>query len=172
MQNLAEKGEADVWLPLEGASTGQLRIITEWFEVSGEMEDYEARQEETRGRQLATALLLLYIDSCHQLPGARTGGSTKPDPAVQVTVSSRQEVQETLAVKWSQSPVFEEGFLCLVNNPEVDQLDLKVYDEKSKAELGVLRLSLADLLAREGREFLREAVTVEKIKKYKNDKRY
>ena len=74
LQHLAEKGEADMWLTLEGVSTGQLRIITEWFEVSGEMEDYEARQEETRGRQLATAVLLLYIDSCDQLPGARTGG--------------------------------------------------------------------------------------------------
>ena len=68
----------------------------------------------------------LYIYSCHQLPFARTGGSTKPDPVVQLSVSSRPEVQETRTVRWSRSPVYEEGFVCLVNNPELDQLTLKV----------------------------------------------
>ena len=62
LASLAERGEADLWVALEEASSGQVRIRTEWFEVSSEREDYEVRQEETHGRQLATALLLLYID--------------------------------------------------------------------------------------------------------------
>ena len=34
--------------------------------MSSSREDYDERLEETHGRKLATAVLLLYIDSCKQ----------------------------------------------------------------------------------------------------------
>ena len=126
--SLVERGEADLWVGLEKARSGQVRIRTEWFELSSEREDYEARQVETHGKQLATALLLLFIDSCHNLPLARPPGSTQPDTVVRVSVSGRSEVQETRTVKWSRNPVYEERFVCLVNNPELELLNLKVRD--------------------------------------------
>ena len=58
--------------------------------MSSSREDYDERLEETHGRKLATAVLLLYVDSCKQLPLARTGGSTKPDPVVQVSASTNE----------------------------------------------------------------------------------
>ena len=130
--------------------------------MSSNREDYDERLEETHGRKLATAVLLLYIDSCKQLPLPRPGGSSKPDPVVQVAVSGRPEVRETRMVKWSRHPVYEEGFVCLVNNPELDHLNLKVYDNRTKTELGGLRLSLANLLGRQGMEYFNQPFKLKK----------
>jgi len=81
----------------------------------------------------------------------------KPDPIVQISVSSRlEEIQETRTVKYSRNPVYEEGFSLLVNNPEVEDLNLKVYDERSKATLGLLRFSLSNLMKREGMEYFNQ----------------
>ena len=44
--------------------------------MSSNREDYDERLEETHGRTLATAVLLLYIDSCKHLPLPRTVRST------------------------------------------------------------------------------------------------
>ena len=65
-------------------------------------------------------------------------------------------------VKWSRHPVYEEGFVCLVNNPELDQLQLKVYDNRTKTELGGLRLSLANLLGRQGMEYFQQPFKLKK----------
>ena len=59
-------------------------------------------------------------------------------------------------MKYSRNPVFEEGFMFLVTNPEVEDLNLKVYDERSKSVLGLLRLNLGDLLLRNGMEYLNQ----------------
>ena len=130
--------------------------------MSSSREDYDERLEETHGSQLATAVLLLYIDSCKQLPLPRAGASSKPDPVVQVAVSGRPGVKETRMVKWSRHPVYEEGFVFLVNNPELDHLNLKVYDNRTKTELGGLRLSLANLLGRQGMEYFNQPFKLKK----------
>ena len=130
--------------------------------MSSNREDYDERLEETHGRTLATAVLLLYIDSCKHLPLPRPGASSKPDPVVQVGVTGREEVRETRLVKWSRHPVYEEGFVCLLNNPELDHLNLKVYDNRTKAELGGLRLSLANLLGRQGMEYFQQPFKLKK----------
>ena len=46
--------------------------------------------------------------------------------------------------------------MFLVTNPEVEDLNLKVYDERSKSVLGLLRLNLGDLLLRNGMEYLNQ----------------
>ena len=59
-------------------------------------------------------------------------------------------------VKWTRNPVFEEGFVCLVTNPELDHLNLKVSDNRTKAELGELSLPLEKLLGRQGMEYFNQ----------------
>ena len=76
---------------------------------------------------------------------------------IQVTVSSRQEeMVETRCVRHDRNPVYEEGFTLLVSNPELDDLNLKVYDERYRATLGLLRLNLANLVNRGGMEYLNQ----------------
>ena len=89
IQCLVERGSSDLWITLEDASSGQVRIQTQWLKISHDVADYEDRLRETHGRQLSTALLMLYIDSCKQLPFTRSGisssSNSKPNPVVQVS---------------------------------------------------------------------------------------
>ena len=72
-------------------------------------------------------------------------------------MSRRQEqVEETRCVRHDRNPVYEEGFTLLVSNPELDDLNLKVYDERYRATLGLLRLNLANLVNRGGMEYLNQ----------------
>ena len=72
-------------------------------------------------------------------------------------MSSRQEeMAETRCVRHDRNPVYEEGFTLLVSNPELDDLNLKVYDERYRATLGLLRLNLANLVNRGGMEYLNQ----------------
>merc|ERR1719167_3206 len=124
--------------------------------MSQDKVDYEERVEEAHGKPLSTSVLMVYVDSCRHLPLSKTGVSSKPDPIVQMRITSRTDSQETWSVKYSRNPVYEQGFIFLVNNPEVDELNLRVYDEKTKADLGLLRLALINLLNREGMEYFNQ----------------
>jgi len=124
--------------------------------MSQDKVDYEERVEEAHGKPLSTSVLMVYVDSCRHLPLSKTGVSSKPDPIVQMRITSRIDSQETWSVKYSRNPVYEQGFIFLVNNPEVDELNLRVYDEKTKADLGLLRLALINLLNREGMEYFNQ----------------
>lgn len=74
----------------------------------------------------------------------------------QVSVSRRQEqAEETRCLRHDRNPVYEEGF-SLVSHPELDDLNLKVYDERYRATLGLLRLNLANLVNRGGMEYLNQ----------------
>ena len=156
IRSLADRGQSDLWINLEEATSGKVRIQTQWMTMSSDREHYEDRVEEAHGRQLSTAVLMVYVDSCKHLPLAKAGVSSKPDPIVQIRITSRPEAQETWPVKYSRNPVYEQGFIFLVNNPEVDELNLRVYDEKTKADLGLLRLGLVNLLRREGMEYFNQ----------------
>lgn len=153
---LADRGETDLWITLEEATSGKVHIQTQWLTMSTDLEDYEDRVEEAHARHLSTAVLMVYVDSCKHLPLAKSGVSSKPDPIVQIKITSRPEAQETWPVKYSRNPVYEQGFVFLVNNPEVDELNLRVYDEKTKGDLGLLRLGLVNLLKREGMEYFNQ----------------
>ena len=54
--------------------------------LSKDHRDYEERLHETHGRNLSTAVLMLYVDSCKQLPSAKAGITSKPSPVVQVSL--------------------------------------------------------------------------------------
>ena len=93
--SLADRGASDLWITLEEATSGKVRIQAQWMTLSTDRDDYNDRVEEAHGRQLSTAVLMVYVDSCKQLPLAKAGVSTKPDPIVQVSISSSAEYPET-----------------------------------------------------------------------------
>ena len=89
IQVLSERGMADMWITLEDTSSGQIRIRTEWFTMSTDIHDYDDRSAETHGTNLSTSVLMIYVDSCKQLPLAKPIIPTlplyKPDSIVQVS---------------------------------------------------------------------------------------
>ena len=75
-----------MWISLEDATSGQVKLRTEWFGLSSAPADLDTRLEEVGARRLATAVLMVFVDCCKQLP--LTKGplmSGKPDPSVQVS---------------------------------------------------------------------------------------
>ena len=68
--------------------------------MSTDVRHFEERKLEVHGKQLSSAVLLAYIDSCKQLPLTKSG-MTKPDPVVQLSVSGR-DPQETLACLYTR----------------------------------------------------------------------
>ena len=85
---MANRAESDLWVNLEDATSGRLRLKTQWFTISNDIKDHEERKAEVYGTQNATAVLLVYIDSCKQLPLTKPN-LTKPDPVVGVSISGR-----------------------------------------------------------------------------------
>ena len=80
---MARRGQTDLWIKLDDASSGQVRIKTEWLDLSSDRMDYLRRVEEVQDpgsgdRSGSTAVLLVYVDSCKMLPLAKSGTVTIP----------------------------------------------------------------------------------------------
>lgn len=97
---------------------------------------------------MSTAVLTVFIDSATGLPQARS--QSKPDPFVTLSVGKVNE--QTVALKRTDVPVWEQGFSFLVANPENDTLQLKITDQKTEKELGQYTFILGTLLAKEKME--------------------
>jgi len=150
---LVGRGSSDMWVSLEEATSGRVRLKTQWLYLSQEMADYNESIREVQHLHLCTSVLQVYVDSCRQLP---LGKTSRPDPIVQVSVASSSSPQETKSIRYSRNPIYEEGFIFLVKNPEVDDLHVVVYDEKTKATLGQLKIPLASLMRRSGMEYFNQ----------------
>lgn len=56
---------------------------------------------------MSSALLMIYVDSCKNLPNARP--QSKPDPAVSITLGKKTK---STPMQWrTDCPVFEQGIL-------------------------------------------------------------
>ena len=52
IRSLADRGETDLWVTLEEATSGKVRIQTQWMTMSQDKVDYEERVEEAHGKPL------------------------------------------------------------------------------------------------------------------------
>nr|XP_022907174.1 extended synaptotagmin-2 isoform X1 [Onthophagus taurus] len=153
--NIAKKGSDDMWITLEKAKHGMVHVRLTWLKLSKNYSDLKAALEETqylRVTSMSTALLTLYIDSARNLPQART--SSKPDPYVTLTLYTN--TKQTAMQKRTSDPVWEEGFTFLVTNPETDTLYIKIMDQKTGNELGLLNLNLSMLADKPNLEIQRQ----------------
>ena len=145
---VADKGQiSDMWVDLEGAKTGRALLSLSWLEVTNEREDID----KMKGEGLTKCLLEIFIDSCKGL----TEKTKKPCPIVVMDVGGKDN-QSTWAQNHTIEPVFEQGFIFLVKNPDTDNLHIKVLDSTissdpfdSNALLGEVNITISDLLRRE-----------------------
>lgn len=144
----------DCFIGLDKVKSGKVRLRTDWLELSSDMSDYWSCREEVESKEgLNSALLMVYVDSCKQLPSRNVTNTTnKPCPYIIMSITS-QDSQETAQVMYTKNPVFEQGFSFLVRNPDSDSLTLKVKDAKSKSDLGHLKIDLYGLMSYSGMEY-------------------
>ncbi|GLH00861.1 Extended synaptotagmin-2 [Gryllus bimaculatus] len=148
VSTIAAKGEADLWLNLDGAKHGTVHVRFTWLTLTADTSALLAALKETqhlRMTSLSTAVLMVYIDSAKDLPGSQS--SSKINPYVQLSLGHKQ--QQTPWKESTRCPVFEQGFTFLVGNPESDTLDIRVINQKSGSELGQLIYNLTGLLEKD-----------------------
>uniref|UniRef100_A0A1B6EBI7 Extended synaptotagmin-2 n=1 Tax=Clastoptera arizonana TaxID=38151 RepID=A0A1B6EBI7_9HEMI len=143
VHGVTKKGEVDTWVSLEEAKTGMVHLRMKWLQFSSQLSDLKNAINETqqlRVTSMSTAVLMVFVDSAKNLPWSRA----TPDAYINLSVAKTSH--NSNVVYRTDSPVFEQGFTFLVNNPETDTLHIKIFDQKTTTELGYLSYNLSQLL--------------------------
>ncbi|KAJ8920619.1 hypothetical protein NQ315_004758 [Exocentrus adspersus] len=164
--NLIKAGQSDLvgivkWLGLDDIKHGQIHVRCTWLSLSTDYSDLQMAVYETQHLQLtymSTALLVIYIDSAISLPQVKT--TLKPDPYVHIQIG--KQIKTTKTIMRTVNPVWEEGFIFLVSNPDSDALELRVTDAKSENELCSLCYNISNLSNKERLEIVQQPFTLTK----------
>jgi Ca2+-dependent lipid-binding protein len=154
IQNVAQQGVLDVWLPLENVKTGMIHVRCQWLHLSKDPEDLEKamtanyRQRVDTGSEapLAAALLIVSLDSAKDLPRSKKS-MTEPSPYAKLTIGN--ETQQSVPVGTRTcNPTWEANFQYLVSEPKNQELHVQLYDSgKNDKKLGWTSVPLRAVLA-------------------------
>ncbi|XP_071155273.1 extended synaptotagmin-2-like isoform X2 [Mytilus edulis] len=152
----AEKGTEDTWLPLEDVKTGRINLKLEWMYLSKNALILEKTIKEMELRNklsddLSCCLLMVNLDSARELPYIlRTkmlrAKKTMSEPSPYVKLSLGQSKFESGIKADTDEPRWEQNFRFLVHNPNLQTLELEVWESKSKTRIGNLKVPLKNLL--------------------------
>ena len=67
VEEIQDNVVTDSWIPLEEATSGEVRIATEWLDLSTDTEDYHSSWKEAQALGLSSAVLMVHIDSCRSI---------------------------------------------------------------------------------------------------------
>ncbi|EEC12286.1 extended synaptotagmin-2, putative, partial [Ixodes scapularis] len=139
------------WLTLDDTKSGKIRLRTFWLSLTTDTDDLPLQLERVKSistkTPLSTAVLIVFLDSAKHLPNASRAAG-EPSPQVQLVLG---HVERWSSIKHSTNdPVWEEIFYLLLANPEVQEMEIKVVDNKTGQVLGHLPLRLSRLLKEEG----------------------
>lgn len=146
---------------MEDAKHGLLHIRLQWYRLTADPADLQAALLETQLLKVASmssALLTVFIDSCKNLKQARV--HSKPDPYLVCSVGKQK--QQTAMIMRDDSPVWEQGFTFLVNNPENDTMQIKIFDQKTGSEIGQFGYVIAALLNKKNMEVVSQPFQIQK----------
>lgn len=151
VSDIESQGQGDMWLTLDDTKSGKIRLRTFWLSLSNNTDDLARQLEEVRAistkTPLSSAVLIVFLDSAKHLPNASKAAG-EPSPQVQLVVGQQERWS---SIKHSTNdPVWEEIFYLLLSNPEVQEMEIKVLDNKSGQVLGHLSFRLSRLLKEEG----------------------
>ncbi|XP_045489362.1 extended synaptotagmin-2-B isoform X3 [Pieris rapae] len=161
ISQVVSAGRLDTWQTLQQAKHGKVHLRLSWHRLSSELADLNQALLEVqliKNSELSTAVLSVYIDSCKNLPNARA--QSKPDPYLQITLGRKTE--NTAVQMRTDCPVYEIGHSFLVHNPNIDMLEVKVLDQKTGNQLGILMYSVASLLKEKDLTMLSQPINLQK----------
>lgn len=154
-------GRADAWHTLQQAKHGKVHVRLSWHRLSSELDDLKNALLETqliKFGELSSAVLSVYIDSCKKLPNARP--QSRPDPYLQVCVGKKTE--NSGVQMRTDDPVYEIGYSFLVHNPQNDNMEIKVLDQKTGHQLGSLSYAIAALLKQNDLSMITQPLMLQK----------
>ncbi|KAJ8668536.1 hypothetical protein QAD02_010199 [Eretmocerus hayati] len=160
ISDIKKQGSIDTWMRLESAKHGSIHLRLKWLQLSNNFSDLESALEEARRLKptsLSTAVLILYVASAKSL--SCLNEDRAPNAYLEAGVGNR--VKKTRTKKKCCDPAWEQGFTLLVNDPENDILNVKVYDKKSKTVLGTFDFKLSALLTADDMEFDRQEYSLQ-----------
>uniref|UniRef100_A0AAR2JT20 Extended synaptotagmin-like protein 2a n=1 Tax=Pygocentrus nattereri TaxID=42514 RepID=A0AAR2JT20_PYGNA len=137
------------WFVLDDVSSGKLHLKLEWLtplSTSDKLDQVLSSIRADKGQAndgLASALLVVHLDSARNLPSAKKV-SSDPSPFVQFRVGHKTYESKTRYK--TNEPVWEEAFTFLIHNPRSQELEVEVKDERHECTLGTLTLPLTQLL--------------------------
>lgn len=112
--------------------------------------------------KLSSAVLSVFIDSASDLP--KVDDECKPDPFVILTVGNVDH--RTSAKKETDAPVWEQGFVFLVANPEHETLLIRIAgknpDEKNGDKLGEFTFKISELLTQNNLQMVMQSYQLKK----------
>lgn len=151
VSDLQDQGQGDMWLTLDDTKSGKIRLRTFWLSLTTDTDDLPLQLERVKSistkTPLSTGVLIVFLDSAKHLPNASRAAG-EPSPQVQLVLG---HVERWSSIKHSTNdPVWEEIFYLLLANPEVQEMEIKVVDNKTGQVLGHLPLRLSRLLKEEG----------------------
>ncbi|XP_030373546.1 extended synaptotagmin-2 isoform X2 [Scaptodrosophila lebanonensis] len=161
ISNVVKKGVLDTWLTLEDAKHGLLHVRLQWYKLTADPNDLPQILQETkllRVTSMSAAVLTVFIDSARHLKQARS--SSKPDPYLVCSVNKQKN--QTAMIMRDDSPVWEQGFTFLVQNPENETLNIKIYDQKTGNDIGQYAYSLSTLLKQFNMEVIQQPFQLQK----------
>ncbi|KAJ2946336.1 hypothetical protein O0L34_g12373 [Tuta absoluta] len=161
ISQVVRAGRLDTWQTLQQAKHGKVHLRLSWHRLSNDVSNLSKALTEAsliRNAELSSAVISIYIDSCKNLPNARS--MAKPDPYLTVTVGKKTE--NTAVQLRTDDPVYEIGYSFLVQNPEIDIVDIKVIDQKTSRPLGELTYSIASLLKQKNLSMITQPIMLQK----------
>lgn len=140
------EGTVDCWLPLENVKKGDVHLKLVWMYLANDPLVLEKTMKQTdTTSELATCVLMVNLDSARDLPRVKKQ-IAEPSPFVILSIGPK--TFETEEKPNTDSPVWEKPFRFLVQNPQIQKLDIQIFDKKSpKDSLGELTVPLKTLLS-------------------------
>ncbi|XP_064554648.1 extended synaptotagmin-2 isoform X2 [Drosophila montana] len=161
ISSVIKKGVLDTWLTLEDAKHGDLHVRLQWYKLTADPNDLQQILLETqllRVTTMSSAVLSVFIDSARHLKQARS--NSKPDPYLVCSVNKQKK--QTAMILRDDSPVWEQGFTFLVNNPDNECLNIKIYDQKTGNDIGQYTYTLSTLLKQFNMEVIQQPFQLQK----------
>ncbi|NXG44678.1 ESYT3 protein, partial [Psilopogon haemacephalus] len=148
----------DEWFPLSKTTSGHLHLKLEWLSL---VNDQEMLHEDKKG--LASAILIVYLDSAFNLPknhfeysngdcGAKKIKNNKylkkmerePSSFVLLTVGNRTQKSKTC--NFSKDPTWGQAFTFFVHSAHSQSLHVEIKDKDRDSALGTSVVCLSRLL--------------------------
>lgn len=146
VENAAEKGTDDSWLPLEEVKSGLVHMKLVWMYLSKDplilAQEMDAKNK--LNQDLSSCILMVNLDSARELP---RGKKQMSEPSPYVKLSLGQAKYDSSIRADTDEPRWEQNFRFLVHNPNLQTLDLEVIDSKVKTPIGSLKVPLKGLLS-------------------------
>ncbi|XP_067995156.1 extended synaptotagmin-3 [Melanerpes formicivorus] len=148
----------DEWFPLSKTTSGHLHLKLEWLSL---VNDQEKLHEDKKG--LATAILIVYLDSAFNLPknhfeysngdcGAKKIKNNKylkkmdREPSSFVLLTVGNKTQKSKTCNFSKDPTWGQAFTFFVHSAQSQSLHVEIKDKDRDSALGTSVVCLSHLL--------------------------